>query len=923
MTRNQNNLDMNTPFETLYNELHNSRREDDLRFPWQWKLTLNEYKRIKECFENNNLPDHENICHEIYMLMALYIGEFYKREYEGHGKDWPIAAKDICKKLRIIPYRRVNKSNLFTLYVRGGLPIHYLSQRMSDNEKTSFIKALSLLLDADDRIDVSEGESELGKIPNSIAIKESYQQGPGHSIYEYIQNIRQNINVWNEADNNFDDFRNFVQRIIESKNARNERQKFRLVFKLWTEYDEENQLLNNSYLSPILHFNPEQNGARHYALSKGRLEKWGVNLDNPGFNLLVKSGEDIIRKFFYAWCFNGDYIPGDQIVDIDLPSKIIGENLSTEYLLGHDFSVSIINSNDGHEIELEESIQNSFNNKYLQFYTNDDPSMASWTPSFSKGTNSFFWSCIIFDKSQYRLQSATSSVDISENLAWTYFRYFVELYDLENDKSIYVYNSKGMIYAKVKPTSTHPIVNNQLIIQGIVVDGKVDCIIGGEDTKAYIVNSSNIEFNIFRATTDEQLVGPPNVCYRMIQQEPIPISWLEYTSNKNLEQGMYVFRVSYAGYSDEVYCYVLSKDAGIEHYARTSPNWIRFNNINSVVSMQNLPNDGAQFRIEQNNSNSDFGFKIGDEHARIILKLYHPKPQVHVFSHGKKLDGSNIILALREHIKIRCISSNSSEEISITDNERANKFLFTTLTPVVENGDLPNRERNYDLYRINNNIPRNEYYLRAYTQEIGGNTQRGNLDFYFLDFQDNKVYEIQGQKLIDEARAVLREHNSIKGGLLFQSLKNSPRVDRYYSPKFISNNGVNLVPNERNRDRINRLTHFASPARKIYLDNYSLEQFKIACEHKLYFAIFDSLVSICWNASGTRRRPIGYLDRTSNEFKNRIFEFLKKLVNSDIPIDLTGLIRFSKEFLFDWSIISNKIGRSLDNNLKEIYEQLI
>lgn len=920
MTRNQNNLDMNTPFETLYNELHNSRREDDLRFPWQWKLTLNEYKRIKECFENNNLPDHENICHEIYMLMALYIGEFYKREYEGHGKDWPIAAKDICKKLRIIPYRRVNKSNLFTLYVRGGLPIHYLSQRMSDNEKTSFIKALSLLLDADDRIDVSEGESELGKIPNSIAIKESYQQGPGHSIYEYIQNIRQNINVWNEADNNFDDFRNFVQRIIEAKNARNERQKFRLVFKLWTEYDEENQLLNNSYLSPILHFNPEQNGARHYALSKGRLEKWGVNLDNPGFNLLVKSGEDIIRKFFYAWCFNGDYIPGDQIVDVDLPSKMIGEDLSPEYLMGHDFSVSIIDNNEGRDLRLEESIQHSFKNTYVQFYTNNDLSMASWVPAFYKGSKSFFWSSIIFDKKRYRLQSETPSVDISENLAWTYFRDFVELYDLENDKSFYVYNSKGMIYATVKPSSIHPITNNQLIVQGCVVEGKVDCLIGDGNSKAFIVNSRGIEFNIFRATTDEQLEGPPEVYYRQIQQEQG--EWTKYKSNENLEQGMYVFRVSYAGYSDEVNCYVLSRDANIEHYARTYPNWVRFHNTNYVVSMQNLPNDGARFRIEQNNRTSDFGFKIGEEYAKIILKVYHPKPQVYVFSHGERINGNNIILALREHIIIRCISSSSSEEISIMDNERANKFLFNTIAPAA-NGNLNNRICNYDLGRINNNIPRAQYNLRAYTQEIDKNTQRDNLDFYFLDFQDNKVYEIKGDALIDEARTISNEHNSSKGGLLFQSLKNSPRVDRYYSPKFISNNGVNLVPDERNRDRINRLTNYAYPTRRIYLDNYTLEQFKIACEHKLYFAIFDSLVSICWNASGTRRRPIGYLDRTSNEFKNRIFEFLKKLVNSDIPIDLTGLIRFSKEFLFDWRIISNNIRNSLNTNLKEIYEQLI
>lgn len=76
----------NAPYIQLYDSLKES-REDNLQYAWQWMLTLDEYNRIKDCVDDNPIPKgkewNKNI--KTAKLLELYIGEFYKREYDGQN----------------------------------------------------------------------------------------------------------------------------------------------------------------------------------------------------------------------------------------------------------------------------------------------------------------------------------------------------------------------------------------------------------------------------------------------------------------------------------------------------------------------------------------------------------------------------------------------------------------------------------------------------------------------------------------------------------------------------------------------------------------------------------------------------------------------------------------------------------------------
>ena len=84
-TPNLNNTTDNSPFVQLYDELKNADPENrnNAKFVWQWFLRLDEYYAIKECIRNHTIPLPSKWDSKTASLLSLYIGEFYKREYEN------------------------------------------------------------------------------------------------------------------------------------------------------------------------------------------------------------------------------------------------------------------------------------------------------------------------------------------------------------------------------------------------------------------------------------------------------------------------------------------------------------------------------------------------------------------------------------------------------------------------------------------------------------------------------------------------------------------------------------------------------------------------------------------------------------------------------------------------------------------------
>lgn len=925
--KKHDNKAVNEPFITLYHELQSKdkdHRSNDA-FAWQWLLTNDEYCAIKNCVKNNSIPTHDNMFEATAKLLSLYIGEFYKREYYGAKNQNPFSQLSndspnigfkkfdiICEKLKIEPYVRENRAHLYTLYVGGGLPVHYISSKLNNNQKSLFIDSLSLLFDAEDSIDIQEGSDKLERI-NNTALKESHQQGRGHSIYEYIRSVQLDLPTWNESDNIDPDFVEFKEKVKSAKQKANERRKFKLYYSLWASYNEKE--LKEFVITPQLRFNPEDEGSRHYAISRQRLYDWGIPSDLTQFVLKIDD-----EKLLFSWCFNGDYISRDlkdqvclsclnkDILDYD---ALITPNINIECIIDNDRSVRLP----------DKSIYNPFKDGFLQFYTNDDPLMALWS-SF-KGGQSYIWSGLLFDKNRYLLLSTTPIVEINEFFSWTYFKDSVALNDMYKNKVRTIFNSKGRIYATVKDTSIHNLIENPIIVPDCLTGKMTECTIKTDKFKAYIVKSSNIEFDIFRVATDEQIDGAPYVEYKSgADYQCISKKWAEYNPSQVLDQGLYIFRISYARYSAEVRCFVMSPNASIESYHASHPNYIRFHGINDIVNLDGMRPQANQEQLSFNifKDLETYNFEIGDENGKISLELYHPKPQTYVHMYGKPIESKSLFIAQRENISISCISSELNKFVKLSTNDTVHKVLFNALTATISNTNANAPLMKYDLSLIDEDIPNGALEIRIYNAQLSDTDHTDSLDLFFLDFENNEIQKILGNNPVIEAKEIAKK--SKHDGLLFQSLKKHPVVAKYNCPKFISRANGGLANQLRQQERQNRLSEFAILDPPMFLRDYSFQQFCIACEHRLYFAIFDSLLSMCWDSKNNN-----FLSRTRRKFKNNIIAFLEGYIaftaTYDIEWDIAGLIRLSREFLFNWNVIVNDINKSNNQQLTDIYNQIL
>lgn len=917
--RNQNVCADNSPFIQLYDKLiaSDSEHRRCAIFIWQWFLTLTEYEEIKTCLTNNKLPSPSNWDNRTARLLSLYIGEFYKREYENNnvtpfaqlGNNTPNANfrnySKICERLKIEPYKKNNQAHLHTLYVNGGFPVHYIHSKLNNAQSILFIDGLSKLLNAEDEVDISEGEEDLGKVSDT-ALRESYQKGTGHSIFEYIQAIMANNQTWDNSDNESLEYRGFIDKIKEANKKAAERKKFKLFYSLWT-YINESNLVEFS-LQPQIRFNPEEDGERHYALSLQRLANWGIT--NPPAQFSLRLGDEEMK---FTKCCNGDYISWDMADRINLNK--LDCNLTPDDLLHSDFTI-VFDRLNGESTRIMNGFNLPFKNGFLQFYTDDDPSMASWNSY--KGANSFLWSGVLYDKTRYHLLTPASIVNINEDLGWVTF---VDCIALKDANKIHTFfNSKGRIYAKPSEESLHrSVIDSPCLLPNCLLDGMAECTIGEERAYAYIVKSSNLRFDIFRVANDEKVNNNPIVEYKSAQEYLNPSSpWIKYQSG-NLEKGLYVFRVYNARYSTEVTCLVLPDNAKIEFYNINKPYMIRFicfADVSSEGLLSTKTDNSIAFRID--NSSADFfNFTLGDECGSISLQTYHPKPQIHVYLYYEEIDINEqpVLIAYADNIEVKYISANTCSSTYLCKKESIYKRLFDLLTATVT-GNMEQLTQ-----RIKIKLEEKDCLeVRVYTQEMNGtqDTENKAIKLMLLDLADNSVKEITETDTIDQARLIVEKTKH--DGLLFQSLKNIDYTDVYYAPKFIPKSGERLVGDAKTDERKSRLDLYADKEK--FASDYAFQQFEIACEHRIYFAVFDSLLSMCWNA-----KKKDFLDTNKKPFKKNVLTFLKGYLkyttDKSTEPSVAGLKRLAREFLYDWNIIIDDIENLDSQQMKELYQEII
>lgn len=901
----------NEPFIRLYNELQS--KDEDRRakdaYAWQWLLSNDEYCAIKNCVQNNSIPTPANMFEATAKLLSLYIGEFYKREYDGNHNPFKQLVDSpnnqfgnyslLCKKLNINPYSMTNRAHLFTLYVGGGLPVHYIAEKLSGTDSNTFIDALSYLIDPEDDFDIFQGESKLERVGNT-ALRESYTQK--HSIFKYIDACKTE-KAWAHDDCTLDDIRRFIENIGDAKKRAIERKKFRLVFNLWTEYDTDCKKVTDCYLYPKINFWPEQNGERHYAITENRLIKWGIELSRSSFNLCIKEDSRVIKELFYTRCINGDFIPCVFEKQHELEVKGI-DDVTSQFLTGSKYFVSIIDPVTKEEKVIPNTIQPAFKEGYLRLYTNDNNEHQSfWTSE--KGRYSFEQAGIIFDKSRYvpYHKNGVKIYDLNEELGWAYFQSSAIFEDLNKHKCVTFYNTKGQIYAILQKSCIHQLATNctAITMDSVQSDGSVRCVINGKDDTAYLVNTKGIEFNVYSCEKDIELPDK-HVQYQQLGGQ----TWEEY-EGKELKQGLYVFRLTSRGYSTQVNCYVIAEKATIE--LDRNNRLIKPSHINLLVSMDGLnANNNGNFSVQESDNEKEFKYNIDD---KVYFSTYNPCFEAYIELYGDLLpQDSKAIIAYADHYHVTDIEG--GRKYTLDKHPNLYEKLFNKLTNTAKSvnpADIAGK--------IGAQI--SGYNLHAYTDKITKDVPLNDGRFYVLSLDDKAEVEEISIETLDQLKQEIQIDS-----LLFQSLKDQPTPpDNYYAPFFISVNDRQLTHEQKLAARQQKIQGFQDE--ETFTKEVAFKQFEIACDHHLYFAFSDILLSMAWRKA-RGGRPARF-DTGDAKFKGNVCRFMKGYIDfcdkKQSKPNIEGLKRFAVEFLFDWSIIRTRINDANDIRLSDIYNRLV
>lgn len=257
-------------------ELHDRLSRLTPQEPYVWRLRLSESDflemeaAVEACAKEQGLATLST--EENALLTVAYIGEWYKRRYQGGCKNDLIDGLDLEKlwnnsgisKKRYL-YRDANgqERRLYSLYVLGGLAVEH---ELARGDKMRFLKALCRIY----RYGENPTLENLDNAARATAFRESIDRH--HSLYEYMNELLSGNLPF--ADSDLEDATSSVNRFVSVMRLAYEevmRQKFRMewLVSFSPEHSSMSRMLR-------LWFKPEDQGEQHQYLRFDRLHIWGI-----------------------------------------------------------------------------------------------------------------------------------------------------------------------------------------------------------------------------------------------------------------------------------------------------------------------------------------------------------------------------------------------------------------------------------------------------------------------------------------------------------------------------------------------------------------------------------------------------------------------------------------------------------------------
>lgn len=899
------------------------------QYGWQYRLSGEDYSKLKEIIEEIDLSS-DSLPSFVYRLIAIYLGEFYKREYASGQKMGDRFSTSLCKTIinntGIPAYSHKIQSNkedcqnnisdvtereqtswLHSIYVNGGLPIKAICDGKQKGISRLFVDIFSHS-DEDWEIYLHDFLFKIkdDKVLASLALKQSLLKR--ESLYQLLIQLRNREPIFAKEDleNPTGIFSEFME-LVANGRKESERKKGKLMYELWYDIDGEQTFS----LTPILHLSPEEDGKRHYAISPERLDVWGIS-DTDKINYFTlsftKDGDPVvlydedfhtIDTILFNKCQKGDYIEFDARNRFYFP-QLDEKDLNIDSLFLKNCKCCF--SGGGQEIYI-----NLLPNKedYIQLYSNDRKFWIS-----SKGNVPYKYSALIFRNTKDSYLKTGDYELIGSGLAWTVFESYVTLVIKGTERRIY--NTQGKVYAVPSKSFTHKLCESPFIPN--LNGGQVKYRAEDSIESVYLVNNTDVLFDVFWEKDNKQI----NSGYKTYISSGSNQEYKEYKKGEVLPVGYIHFKFNVLDkYTTEVPCFVLPDNCSVN--MDLISNKIIFRDIQLNVShnkhLINKVGNSYTFQkrgFSDNELTKDGGyltFEIQDKGGSIEITT--PYPIEGIFY--KLISGTTINSKIRKIRTLPLAYIGYCRKIEINNNG-ANFTRVSSAIPKIYKYVL---EQNRDRILPNNETGRADgtTHFVAYSgmfektgrlYKIPGSCKIRSGSFYYLNLKTLKTH---GLTVFENRTIDLSDYKD--EGILFQSLKSKQPLDFYLRPEYIPNidSSKNIDKDRAKRERIASFTK-----NREFLKDDAFKTFMIASEHGLYFSAFDILLSLIHEADG---HEIPY---RVCQFLYGYYEFCSK---RSIAIDYAGLWRLAKEFLFDWLFIPTRFYTSARVNtslVKELFK---
>lgn len=877
-----------------WNELFSGNRSFKFPYLWENKMSNSEYSQLKvllkeACPAKNQTRFIQNHGKKI----ALFVSEWFKREYSGRdtggdafseiGLDSNKAQKiwetDFFKKyIDEFVYKTGGESGTyrwkFSLYVLGGFPIFYAK----DND--TWKRLCRKIWEQFRCEDVQQNQmNEDIDFVNNIVIRQSLSNDSG-SLAKYLERFVEDKTLpIADEDRELSEFKRFEESLKLGQTA------YKIFNTEWfISYSPSKEFpcmdrWMELTLKGDLYFIRSQNSwwshlSEEYLVKKGLKNSEEVlsfslcvrfNGDNSDLRELFTFSKDVVTSSYLCYgCSNKKLVKDFPECDIKSIEVVVKTSKNP-------------NAGDCQIIPLEKIEIPDF----IQLYK-VDKGLYHWSSKKKYDVKT----ALLFNSSKYDLDPKVDNVAskrfVGEDTVYSWVDIEGEVTisgDKGKKKSFYNRDNGMELLFKACPSIQYAEGENHKVEMVENDEKSTITLFGGKEWLKVLWYTSKDDMKNGVKSTD--VTDNATLSYKDKNNN----EWKEWSDD--VPQGIMTIKVGYGGRSEEEKVYYLPSFSSSEIIHRNitrngplDPKKIYFNpKVENIATPKaNVRNINKAFLWDKTDN---LIFKIGTNNRYVTFEVFPPINKQEVIFNGCKLDSDfkKIPYALRSDFIIKDVSAKGVKVMYLGNKEfDVSKSLYMQLDNDEE--ERPTKAItgvNCDFYLWDNRIyarkDKNRFYVR--NKEL-----QKEFKFYFCSLTDFSVEQIE-VTFNSDGRMSLPDLNG-KKGFVFQSLKDCKPC--YFAELFKVEGGGKWTFNDDE------------------LKNNPYGFFKVAKEHHITFRLFDPL----YETLKDDEKLIGLFFKcaSDNGKENDIESF-------------SALERFSKEFYFDWRLLSPQKWRDACEGVNE------